>query len=169
MSDSHSRSFGDKDRWAEPAWYNALDSPYYNDSHRALREYVRSYIDTRVLPFADKWGEKGEVPREETTKFAMAGLAFPEIPKEHRPGIQLPVGVGITNGIYPSYDIARRNGKGACRRHGRSCAQFHNRCTADRRIWNGGAEGALASLNLHWRIEPLLGATEKTGKRDFRT
>ena len=54
--------FGDLTPWAEPAWYSTLSSPYYNDSHRKLRSFVRQYIDDKILPYADDWEKKGKVP-----------------------------------------------------------------------------------------------------------
>ncbi|KAF2817629.1 acyl-CoA dehydrogenase NM domain-like protein [Mytilinidion resinicola] len=86
-------TFGDLNPWAEPAWYNVLSSPYYNDSHRKLRRFVRDYMNENVLDFAEEWEEKGEVPREETIKFARAGLAFQNIPAKYRPGVSLPAGI----------------------------------------------------------------------------
>ena len=56
--------FGDTNPWAEPAWYNILSSPYYNESHRRLRDFVRTYIDENVLPHAEDWEEEGFVPLE---------------------------------------------------------------------------------------------------------
>jgi hypothetical protein len=56
--------FGELSPWAEPAWYNAIESPYYNDSHRRLRAYVREYVDEHVLPYAEKWEEEGGCPPE---------------------------------------------------------------------------------------------------------
>lgn len=57
-------TFGDLAPWAEPAWYNTLASPYYNDSHKRLREAIRSYVDEHILPYEEEWEENGEVPRE---------------------------------------------------------------------------------------------------------
>lgn len=71
---STEQRFGNLAPWAEPAWYNSLHSPYYNDSHRRLREYIRSYIDTNVLPYSLEWEEKGEAPREEALKWARTGV-----------------------------------------------------------------------------------------------
>ncbi|RVX75451.1 hypothetical protein B0A52_00804 [Exophiala mesophila] len=87
------KPFGDPNPWAEPAWYNALDSPYYRESHRKLRAYIREYMESNVIPYADEWEESGHVPLEATVKFAQAGLSFPEIPQEYRPGVSLPAGV----------------------------------------------------------------------------
>ncbi|WYZ43480.1 hypothetical protein EsH8_VI_001179 [Colletotrichum jinshuiense] len=71
--------------WGEPAWFNALESPYYNDSHRRFQEYVRHFVDTHLLPHAQKWEEAGEAPLSARLKFAKSGLAFLDVPKEYRP------------------------------------------------------------------------------------
>ena len=62
MSSPIVESFGDPEPWAEPAWYNALDSPYYDESHRALRKYIRAYLEEHVIPFAEDWEKEGKVP-----------------------------------------------------------------------------------------------------------
>lgn len=56
--------FGDLTPWAEPAWYNTLSSPYYNESHRRLRKAIREYVDENILPYEEEWEEAGEVPQE---------------------------------------------------------------------------------------------------------
>lgn len=56
--------FGDLEPWAEPAWYNTFDSPYYDDSHRALRKYVRDYLEEHVLPYSEEWEKQGYAPVE---------------------------------------------------------------------------------------------------------
>ncbi|BDD54658.1 hypothetical protein MAP00_000259 [Monascus purpureus] len=68
--------FGSDTPFAEPAWYNSLASPYYNDSHRALRKYVREYVEKNIEPYAEQWEEEGAVPPEATLKFIKAGLVF---------------------------------------------------------------------------------------------
>lgn len=71
--------------WSEPAWYNSLESPYYNDTHRQLRQYIRTYIDNNVLPHALEWEAAGEAPRAEALKHAQSGLSFADVPKAYRP------------------------------------------------------------------------------------
>ena len=61
---SEIQTFGDLSPWAEPAWYSTLESPYYNDSHRRLRSWVRDYLEQNVIPFQEEWEESGEVPKE---------------------------------------------------------------------------------------------------------
>jgi len=86
-------AFGDLNPWSEPAWYNVLSSPYYNESHRKLRRFVRDYMNENVMDFAEEWEESGEIPKEAKVKFARAGLAFHDIPAKYRPGVSLPAGI----------------------------------------------------------------------------
>jgi len=78
-------TFGTVAPWAEPAWYNNLDSPYYGASHKLLREYTRRYIDTHVLPHALAWEAAGEAPRSAALAYAQSGLPFTDVPIEYRP------------------------------------------------------------------------------------
>ncbi|KAF6827214.1 acyl-dehydrogenase [Colletotrichum musicola] len=71
--------------WTEPAWFNSLESPYYNDSHRRFQAYVRRYVDTHLLPHAQEWEAAGEAPPEARLRFAESGLAFLDVPREYRP------------------------------------------------------------------------------------
>lgn len=71
--------------WSEPAWYQGLSSPYYNDSHRRLRDRIREYINTEILPYSPEWEEKGEVPVEASKKFLRAGIALDDVPEKYRP------------------------------------------------------------------------------------
>ncbi|KAL4939242.1 hypothetical protein BDV06DRAFT_214462 [Aspergillus oleicola] len=85
--------FGSYAPFAEPAWYNALASPYYNDSHRALRKYVREYIEANIEPYADQWEEDGVVPAEASLSWIRAGLIFQDLPPQYRNGIPLPCNI----------------------------------------------------------------------------
>lgn len=71
--------------WSEPSWYTTLRSPYYNDSHRRLRDNVRKYIDENILPHAMEWEEKGEAPVEAAKKFLKSGIGLDDIPEKYRP------------------------------------------------------------------------------------
>ncbi|KAL2823612.1 acyl-CoA dehydrogenase/oxidase [Aspergillus cavernicola] len=92
--------FGSCTPFAEPAWYNALASPYYTDSHRVLRKYVREYVEANVEPYADQWEEDGLVPTEDSLNFIRAGLVFQDLPPRYRNGIPLPCNVP-----YEEWDI----------------------------------------------------------------
>lgn len=70
--------------WSEPAWYSNA-SPYYDESHRRLRDSIREYIDSRILPSALDWEEKGDVPRDEALRFARSGIPFEDVPSQYRP------------------------------------------------------------------------------------
>ncbi|OAP62027.1 hypothetical protein AYL99_04230 [Fonsecaea erecta] len=82
--------------WSEPAWWTARASPYYNESHRRLRQFVRNYIETHVSPNALEWEEKGEAPREEQLRWVASGIPFHEIPYEYRPStVPDPAGIRL--------------------------------------------------------------------------
>ncbi len=91
MSDT--TTIGSKAPFAEPTWLGTLASPYYNDSHRRLQRAVRTYLEENVIPNVEEWEENGEVPLEDRIKYARAGLAFQEMPKEYARGVTLPGGV----------------------------------------------------------------------------
>lgn len=77
-------TFGNLGPWAEPSWYSSLASPYYNESHKRLRNALRSYIDENVKPYMLEWEEKGEAPEEERKRWARTGFAFGDVPAPYR-------------------------------------------------------------------------------------
>ncbi|KAA8618031.1 acyl-CoA dehydrogenase [Pyrenophora tritici-repentis] len=79
-------AFGNLGPWSEPSWYNSLASPYYNDSHKKLRNALRTYIDTNIKPYMLEWEEAGEAPTSERLKWAQTGFCFADIPEPYRPG-----------------------------------------------------------------------------------
>jgi hypothetical protein len=113
--------FGNRAPWAEPAWYTALESPYYNESHRTLRKYVRDYVDENIIPNAEKWEEEGGCAKEvgklccarqdladsrtsikDIIRFAQAGLALQDQSKGYRGGIPLPANI-VDEGAKPAF------------------------------------------------------------------
>ncbi|KAF9888233.1 hypothetical protein FE257_009228, partial [Aspergillus nanangensis] len=82
--------------WLEPAWYNTIDSPFYNESHRTLRNNIRRYVDENILPQSLDWEAKGDVPHEERLKFAQSGIPFDDVPEKYRPS-HIPNLAGISN------------------------------------------------------------------------
>lgn len=78
-------TFGNLGPWAEPSWYSSLASPYYNASHKKLRDAMRTYIDTNIKPYMLDWEEAGEAPVEERRKWAQSGFAFGDVPEPYRP------------------------------------------------------------------------------------
>ena len=75
-SDATPETFGNIAPWAEPAWCNSLKSPYYNDTHRRLRDTIRNYVDSNILPNNMQWEEDGGAPRDEALKWAKTGIPF---------------------------------------------------------------------------------------------
>ncbi|KAK4192295.1 acyl-CoA dehydrogenase [Podospora australis] len=56
--------FGQQIPFADPSWYQSYHSPYFNETHAALRAEVREWIETEVEPYVTEWDEKKEVPAE---------------------------------------------------------------------------------------------------------
>jgi hypothetical protein len=64
MANEADVSFGSLVPYAEPLWYSRNSSPYYKDSHRALRAYVREYIENDLKPVAEDCEKQGFVNPE---------------------------------------------------------------------------------------------------------
>ncbi|KAG7110683.1 Acyl-CoA dehydrogenase AFT10-1 like protein [Verticillium longisporum] len=43
--------------FADPSWYQSFHSPYYNETHVALRNEVRTWVDEEIEPFVSEWDE----------------------------------------------------------------------------------------------------------------
>ncbi|KAK5123117.1 hypothetical protein LTR85_003315 [Meristemomyces frigidus] len=84
MATKDDGAFGSLAPWSEPAWSHGIPSPYYNASHRKLRDALRYYIDERILPYSLDWEAKGEAPREEAVKWAKSGFTFADVPPQYR-------------------------------------------------------------------------------------
>ena len=54
--------FGDLVPYADPSWYQGWASPYYNDTHVALREEVRQWVDEEITPYCHEWDEAKAMP-----------------------------------------------------------------------------------------------------------
>ncbi|QDS68567.1 hypothetical protein FKW77_000403 [Venturia effusa] len=81
--------------WSEPAWHH-IQSPYYNESHRRLRDALRAYLDERIIPNALDWEEQGGAPRDEALRYAKTGFAHSDVPKQYRPSsMPNPAGIPI--------------------------------------------------------------------------
>ena len=60
---------------------NRLQSPFYDESHEALRDTVRRFAEREIAPHIDEWDDAGEFPRDLYKKAAdvgILGLGFPE-------------------------------------------------------------------------------------------
>ncbi|KAF2254938.1 acyl-CoA dehydrogenase-like protein [Trematosphaeria pertusa] len=56
--------FGDLIPYADPSWYQSYHSPYFNESHAALREEVRQWVEDEIMPNVTEWDEAKKVPDE---------------------------------------------------------------------------------------------------------
>ncbi|KAL7619558.1 hypothetical protein AAE478_010098 [Parahypoxylon ruwenzoriense] len=56
--------FGSLIPFGDPNWYQGFHSPYFNESHAALRAEVREWVESAIEPYVTEWDEKKEVPRE---------------------------------------------------------------------------------------------------------
>ncbi|KAI9052684.1 hypothetical protein LZ554_004023 [Drepanopeziza brunnea f. sp. 'monogermtubi'] len=70
--------FGELIPFADPSWYQGFHSPYYNETHAALREEIREWVNEKVEPFVAEWDEAKKVPdeiyKEMGTRGYLAGL-----------------------------------------------------------------------------------------------
>jgi acyl-CoA dehydrogenase len=57
-------------------------SPYYDDTHEALAQSVRRFVEREIAPHIDRWEEEGELPRELHRKAAEAGILGLRYPEE---------------------------------------------------------------------------------------
>ncbi|KAK3217422.1 hypothetical protein GRF29_1g3051980 [Pseudopithomyces chartarum] len=56
--------YGDLIPYADPSWYQSYHSPYFNETHAALRDEVRQWIDEEIQPNVTEWEEAKKVPDE---------------------------------------------------------------------------------------------------------
>ncbi|KAK4553225.1 hypothetical protein LTR86_009755 [Recurvomyces mirabilis] len=89
------KPFGNLAPWAEPAWSHGIPSPYYNTTHRKLRDELRAYIDKNILPYSLDWEATGEAPRDEAQKWAASGFCFADVPSQYRPSHAAPGPAGM--------------------------------------------------------------------------
>lgn len=96
MTSSKQETFGNLGPWAEPSWYSSLASPYYNASHKKLRNTIRAYVDEHIKPHMLSWEEAGEAPHSERLKWAQTGFSFTDIPTPYRPSsVPGPAGIPV--------------------------------------------------------------------------
>lgn len=72
--------FGSRVPYAEPAWYrSSKTSPFYNESHRSLRQFIRQYVEEYLIPHAEEWESAGHVPKEVFERHAKMGFVAASI------------------------------------------------------------------------------------------
>ncbi|KAF8859292.1 putative acyl-CoA dehydrogenase [Acephala macrosclerotiorum] len=79
--------FGDLIPFADPSWYQGYHSPYFNETHAALREEIREWVSTEIEPFVGEWDEARKVPDEiykaMGTRGYLAGLMGMHYPTQY--------------------------------------------------------------------------------------
>jgi alkylation response protein AidB-like acyl-CoA dehydrogenase len=69
-----SRFYGDQNPFGDPGWYQGQHSPFYTDSHRALRDHLRRVHDDLFAPNIHDWDEAGEIPPDARKRVYATGL-----------------------------------------------------------------------------------------------
>ncbi|PHH79924.1 hypothetical protein CDD80_3376 [Ophiocordyceps camponoti-rufipedis] len=84
--------FGHQIPFADPAWYQNYHSPYFNETHAALRAEVREWIETDVMPNVTEWDEAKKVPdeiyKEMGRRGYLAGLLGVKYPTKYASGVK---------------------------------------------------------------------------------
>ncbi|KAK3904650.1 acyl-CoA dehydrogenase [Staphylotrichum tortipilum] len=79
--------FGEQIPFSDPSWYQGHHSPYFNETHAALRAEVREWIETEIEPHVTEWDEKKEVPasvyKEMGRRGYLAGLLGTHYQKDY--------------------------------------------------------------------------------------
>ncbi|MCJ1350735.1 MAG: hypothetical protein MMC33_000716 [Icmadophila ericetorum] len=80
--------YGDMVPYSDPSWYQGYHSPYFNETHAALRAEVRAWIDAEIEPNVTEWEEAKKVPdaiyKEMGKRGYLAGLlGLHNYPKEY--------------------------------------------------------------------------------------
>jgi len=66
-------AFGDQVPYCEPDWYQEWYSPYYNDTHRRLRDAMHKFVDKEIMPYVDEWDDARQLPKGIHEKCFKAG------------------------------------------------------------------------------------------------
>ncbi|KAJ4293399.1 hypothetical protein N0V90_008682 [Kalmusia sp. IMI 367209] len=97
MQPQKTQTIGNFGPWSEPSWYT-LSSPYYNESHKRLRDALRTYIDEKIRPYMLEWEEQGEVPEKIRLEYARTGYPFADVPEPYRPSdVPGPAGIPVAD------------------------------------------------------------------------
>jgi alkylation response protein AidB-like acyl-CoA dehydrogenase len=54
--------YGDMVPYADPSWYQSYHSPYFNETHAALRAEIREWVEEEIMPNVTEWDEAKKVP-----------------------------------------------------------------------------------------------------------
>jgi acyl-CoA dehydrogenase len=79
-------------------------SPYYEESHEALAQSVRRFVEREIAPHIDRWEVEGELPRSLHEKAAEAGILGLRYPEEYGGHSE---GFDIFHGLTQTEELAR--------------------------------------------------------------
>ena len=81
--------FGAQIPFSDPNWYQGYHSPYFNETHAALRKEVREWVENEIEPNVTEWDEAKRVPEEIYKEMGrrgyLAGLLGLKFPLEYAP------------------------------------------------------------------------------------
>lgn len=79
--------YGDLIPFADPSWYQGYSSPYFNQTHAALRAEVRQWVESEIEPYVTEWDEAKNVPdhiyKQMGERGYLAGLLGGKFPVDH--------------------------------------------------------------------------------------
>jgi alkylation response protein AidB-like acyl-CoA dehydrogenase/predicted heme/steroid binding protein len=85
-------SLGDLIPFADPSWYQNYHSPYFNETHAALRNEVREWVESDIEPYVTEWDEAKRVPEEIYKEMGrrgyLAGLLGVHYPTQYASGVK---------------------------------------------------------------------------------
>eukprot|EP00933_Yihiella_yeosuensis_P048337 TRINITY_DN44451_c0_g1_i1.p1 TRINITY_DN44451_c0_g1~~TRINITY_DN44451_c0_g1_i1.p1 ORF type:complete len:448 (+),score=101.97 TRINITY_DN44451_c0_g1_i1:114-1457(+) len=66
--------FGEGIPFGDPSWYQAYNSPYYNETHKAFRQTMRTLVEEKIMDHVHEWDEAGTIPKHVYLEAGKAGL-----------------------------------------------------------------------------------------------
>lgn len=67
-------TFGQMIAYGDPLWYQRFNSPYYRDTHKQWRSYVRKFVEENIISDMHRWKNKPRPPADLMLKMGSAGL-----------------------------------------------------------------------------------------------
>ena len=84
-------------------------SPFYDETHEAIAQSVRRFVEREVVPNIDRWEDERQLPRELQKKAAEAGILGLGYPEEYGGTSE---GVDIFHSLTQSEELARAGAGG---------------------------------------------------------
>ncbi|TPX30675.1 hypothetical protein SmJEL517_g05812 [Synchytrium microbalum] len=84
--------YGELVPYGDPSWYQGWYTPYYNQSHKDLRDYVRGVVAETLTPFALEWENAKMFPLSVYKHWGQLGLLVPFMGAKKWPSEYAPCG-----------------------------------------------------------------------------